>query len=57
MKKQNFKELCKVIIETDGNPSTKQVTKCGYTFEQFLRMANCDRKKLVAAAKEMYGKY
>lgn len=54
---RNFNELCKVIIETDGNPTTKQVEKCGYTFEHFLRMANCDRKKLVEKAKEMYGKY
>lgn len=54
---RNFNELCKVIIETDGKPTTKQVEKCGYTFEHFLRMTSCDRKKLVEKAKEMYGKY
>lgn len=57
LKKQNFNELCKVIIETDGNPTTEQIKKCGYTFEHFLKIANCDRKKLVEKAKEMYGKY
>lgn len=57
MKKQNFNELCKVIIETNGNPSTKQVENCGYSFEAFLRIGNCDRKKLVEKAKEMCGKY
>ena len=57
MKNQNFNELCKVIIETDGKPSTKQVEECGYSFEAFLRIAQCDRKKLVENAKKMYGKY
>ena len=57
MRKQNFNELCKVIIETNGNPSTKQVENCGYSFEAFLRLCNCNKEKLVGKAKEMYGKY
>lgn len=55
--KRNFNELCKIIIETDGKPSVKQLRKCGYSLESFLKIANCDRKKLVEKAKEMYGKY
>ena len=54
---KNFNELCKVIIETNGNPSTKQVENCGYSFEAFLRIAQCNREKLVEKAKEMIGKY
>ena len=55
--KRNFNELCRVIIETNGNPSTKQVEKCGYNFEEFLRICNCNREKLLENAKKMYGKY
>ena len=52
MKKQNFHELCKVIVETNGNPSTKQVEKCGYSFEAFLRICNCNKAKLIEEAKK-----
>lgn len=55
--KPNFNELCKILIETNGNPSTKQVEKCGYTFEHFLRIAQCNKEDLVKKAKEMQGKY
>ena len=57
MKERNFNKLCKVIIETQGNPTTRQIEDCGYTLEAFLRIANCNRAKLVAKAKEMYGKH
>lgn len=56
MKKQNFDKLCKIIIETDGNPSTKQVENCGYPFEAFLRICNCDREKLVKEVKKIIEK-
>ena len=57
MKERNFNKLCKVIIETQVNPTTTQVEDCGYTFDAFLRIANCNREKLVEKAKEMYGKH
>ena len=56
MKNQNFNELCKVIIETNGNPSTKQVENCGYSFETFLRLCNCNKEKLIEKAKEILSK-
>jgi len=56
MKKQNFNELCKVIIETNGNPTTKQVESCGYSFEAFLRLSQCNSNKLVEQAKKMIDK-
>lgn len=47
MMKRNFNELCRIIVETNGNPSTKQVEKCGYSFEAFLRISQCNKEKLV----------
>ena len=50
----DFEKLCKVIVETDGNPTHEQVRACGYGFESFLRKAqhNVDRKVLVKRAKK-----
>lgn len=53
MKKKNFNELCKIIVETNGNPSTKQMENCGYSFEAFLRLSQCDRNKLVEKCKKV----
>lgn len=51
----SFISLCRIIVETNGNPTWKQVRACGYSFEAFLRMAqpNINRRKLVASAKQM----
>lgn len=49
----DFTKLCRVIVATNGNPSTKQIESCGYSFETFLRMLNYDRKKLVKGAETM----
>lgn len=48
----DFEALCKVLVQTDGNPHWKQVKECGYSFEYFLRMSqpNISRKKLVRNA-------
>ena len=38
----DFERLCKLIIDTDGDPSVDDVLDCGYTMEHFLRMAQPD---------------
>lgn len=38
MKNVNFKKLCKIIVEKNGNPSCKDVLTCGYTMEHFIRL-------------------
>lgn len=53
MEKQNFNKLCKIVVETNGNPSTKQVENCGYSFETFLRLSQYDRKNLVKKCKRV----
>ena len=49
----NFEQLCKVIIDTNGNPSTEDVLRCGYTMENFLRISqnNVKADRLVKNAK------
>lgn len=50
----NFESLCKKIIDTNGNPSTQDVLDCGYTMENFLRIAraNVKAERLVKNARE-----
>jgi hypothetical protein len=57
MMKADFKKLCRVIVATNGNPSTKQIESCGYSFETFLRLLHYDRKKLVKGAEIMLCKF
>ena len=49
----NFKKLCEVLVETNGNPTVKQVLDCGYTMEHFIRLCDIylDTAKLVEKAK------
>lgn len=53
--KANFEELCKVLVRTEGNPSCKDVIKCGYGFEHFLRISDyrVDRKKIAERAADL----
>lgn len=50
----DFEKLCKIIVQTDGNPTCQQVMDCGYSFEHFLRMAQprVSRYVLVQRAKD-----
>lgn len=54
----NFKRLCEIIIETNGNPSVAEVLNCGYTMEHFIRLCdhNINTVKLVEKAKEALSK-
>lgn len=50
----DFIKLCEKIIDTNGNPSTKDVFSCGYTMEHFIRLSqpNVNTEKLVKNARE-----
>ena len=54
MKNANFKKLCELIVQTNGNPTCSSLIKCGYTMEHFTRIAqpNINRAKLVETAKK-----
>lgn len=49
----NFKKFCEVLVETNGNPTVKQVLDCGYTMEHFIRLCDIyiDTAKLAEKAK------
>ena len=51
---QNFKKLCEAIVASNGNPSVKSVLDCGYSIDDFIRLAqpNVKAEKLLAKAKE-----
>lgn len=50
----DFLKLCKIIVETEGNPRALDVLNCGYTIEHFIKMCNPSVKKetLVKNARE-----
>lgn len=50
----DFIKLCKIIIDTNGNPSVQDVLDCGYSMEHFIRMSqpNIKADKLVKNARE-----
>ena len=50
----DFIKLCEKIIDTNGNPSVKDVLECGYTMDHFIRMAqpNIKSEKLVKNARK-----
>ena len=50
----DFEKLCKLIIDTGGDPSVNDVLDCGYTMEHFIRIAQPDvsSEKLVSNARE-----
>lgn len=50
----DFERLCKLIIDTNGDPSVDDVLGCGYTMEHFIRIAQPDmsNERLVNNARE-----
>ena len=50
----DFKKLCEIIIDSNGNPSVQDVLDCGYSMEHFIRLSqhNVNSEKLVQRAKE-----
>ena len=50
----DFIQLCKNIIDSNGNPSAKDVLDCGFSMEHFIRMSQPDtsKEKLVKNARE-----
>lgn len=50
----DFEALCKIIIDSDGNPNVQDVLNCGYSMEHFIRIAqpNVKKEKLVKNARE-----
>lgn len=50
----NFTRLCKIIIDTDGNPSVQDVLDCGYSMEHFIRMSqpSVNTERLVKNARQ-----
>lgn len=50
----DFERLCKLIIDTNGDPYVDDVLDCGYTMEHFIRMCQPDvsNEKLVNNARE-----
>ena len=54
----NFRKFCEILVETNGNPSVKQVLDCGYTMEHFIRLCDSkvNTKALVEQAKKSLAK-
>lgn len=50
----DFKKLCETIIDTNGNPTLKDVLDCGYSMDHFIRLSqhNVNSEKLVQRARE-----
>ena len=50
----DFERLCKLIIDTNGDPCVDDVLGCGYTMEHFIRLAQPDMsdERLVHNARE-----
>lgn len=50
----NFTRLCKIIIDTNGNPNVQDVLDCGFSMEHFIRMSqpNVKAEKLVKNARQ-----
>lgn len=50
----DFERLCKLIIDTNGDPGVDDVLGCGYTMEHFIRMSQPEisNERLVNNARE-----
>ena len=50
----DFERLCKLIVDTGGDPSVDDVLGCGYTMEHFIRIAQPEMsdERLVHNARE-----
>lgn len=55
--KENWRKYCERIIETNGNPSTKDAEECGIPFYMWFEMAaRISSKQLVETAKNILAK-
>ena len=56
----NAKEFYKLIIDTNANPTIRQLMSVGVSegnaVEMLMRMANANAEKVVANARELYKK-
>lgn len=56
----NKKDFLELIIETNANPTVKQLVSVGVSegnaVEMLMRMANANTEKIVANARELYRK-
>lgn len=56
----NAKEFYKLIIDTNANPTVRQLMSVGVSegnaVEMLMRMANANTEKVVANARELYKK-
>ena len=51
---KQWKLFCERIVETNGNPSTKDAKECGIPFGYWFEIATrCNREKLIESAKEV----
>lgn len=50
----DFIKLCKIIIDSQGNPTVNDVLDCGYSMEHFIKMSQPDIKadKLLKNARQ-----
>lgn len=48
----DFEKLCKVIIDSRGNPNVSDVLDAGYSMEHFIKLSNTKAEKLVKRARE-----
>jgi hypothetical protein len=54
----SFRKLCEIIVQTNGNPTVKEVLECGYTLDDFIRLCqvNIDTETLVKKAQKSLNK-
>jgi len=56
--KEDWCKFCEIIISTNGNPSTRDATKCGIPFEKWLDIAlNVPKEQLIKNAKLVLERY
>lgn len=48
----DFEKLCKIIIDSNGNPKVNEVLGAGYSMEHFIRLSNANHNMLVKRARE-----
>lgn len=53
-RKEDWNQFCKIIIETNGNPTTKDAEKCGIPFGKWFEIATrVSRERLIENAKNV----
>lgn len=50
----DFVKLCKRIVDTNGNPTVKDILDCGYSLDHFIKMSqpNIKAEKLLKNARQ-----